>query len=96
MVSVLRVKYIRNNYIQKVLAGYESGVTSPARLEDTIGALALDGRYSPLLKSALGNLAPYTSARNSYRRRFGLQQEGSSRREDNALRDPEMDLGFPR
>jgi len=39
---------------RKVLARYESGVTSPARLEDTIGALALDGRYSPLLRKCFG------------------------------------------
>jgi len=34
---------------KKVLARYESGETSPARLEEGIGALALDGRYSPAL-----------------------------------------------
>jgi predicted DCC family thiol-disulfide oxidoreductase YuxK len=39
---------------RKVLARYESGVTSRARLEDTIGALALDGRYSPLLRKCFG------------------------------------------
>jgi len=38
----------------KVLARYESGVTSPARLEDGIGALALDGRYSPFLEQCFG------------------------------------------
>jgi hypothetical protein len=31
---------------RKVFATYESGVTSRARLEDTIGALALDNRYA--------------------------------------------------
>jgi predicted DCC family thiol-disulfide oxidoreductase YuxK len=39
---------------RKVLARYESGVTLPARLEDTIGALALDNRYSPLLQKCFG------------------------------------------
>jgi predicted DCC family thiol-disulfide oxidoreductase YuxK len=39
---------------RKVLARYESGVTSPARLEDTIGALALDGRHAPLLRKCFG------------------------------------------
>ena len=34
---------------KKVLAHYDSGVISPARLEDTIGAYALDNRYSPFL-----------------------------------------------
>jgi hypothetical protein len=34
---------------KKVLAQYESGVSSPARLEDTIGALAWDARYSRFL-----------------------------------------------
>jgi len=34
---------------QKVLAQRESGVSSRARLEETIGALALDGRYTPHL-----------------------------------------------
>jgi predicted DCC family thiol-disulfide oxidoreductase YuxK len=34
----------------KVLARYESGITSPARLEDGIGALAFDARYSPFLE----------------------------------------------
>ena len=38
----------------KVLARYESGTTSPARLEDGIGALALDGRYSPFLDQCFG------------------------------------------
>jgi predicted DCC family thiol-disulfide oxidoreductase YuxK len=38
----------------KVLARYESGVTSPARLEDGIGALAFDGRYSPFLDQCFG------------------------------------------
>src|SRR5689334_12018814 len=34
---------------QKIFAQRESGVTFRARLEDTIGALALDNRYSPYL-----------------------------------------------
>jgi predicted DCC family thiol-disulfide oxidoreductase YuxK len=34
---------------KKVFAQYESGVSSPARLEDTIGALAWDARYSKFL-----------------------------------------------
>jgi len=34
---------------RKVFAQYESGVSSRARLEDTIGALALDNRYSLFL-----------------------------------------------
>jgi len=34
---------------KKVLARYESGETAPARLEDGIGALALDSRYRPAL-----------------------------------------------
>ena len=34
---------------RKVLAQYDSGVSSRARLEDTIGAIALDNRYSPFL-----------------------------------------------
>jgi predicted DCC family thiol-disulfide oxidoreductase YuxK len=38
----------------KVLARYESGITSPARLEDGIGALALDSRYSPFLDQCFG------------------------------------------
>jgi predicted DCC family thiol-disulfide oxidoreductase YuxK len=38
----------------KVLARYESGVIAPARLEDTIGALALDNRYVPLLERCFG------------------------------------------
>jgi predicted DCC family thiol-disulfide oxidoreductase YuxK len=38
----------------KVLARYESGVTSHARLEDGIGALAFDGRYSPFLDQCFG------------------------------------------
>ena len=38
----------------KVLARYESGMMSPARLEDGIGALALDGRYSPFLEQCFG------------------------------------------
>jgi predicted DCC family thiol-disulfide oxidoreductase YuxK len=39
---------------RKVLAHYESGVSSRARLEDTIGALALDARYSVHLKKCFG------------------------------------------
>jgi predicted DCC family thiol-disulfide oxidoreductase YuxK len=38
----------------KVLARYDSGVTSPTRLEDGIGALAFDGRYSPFLEQCFG------------------------------------------
>jgi len=38
----------------KVLARYESGMMSPARLEDGIGALAFDGRYSPFLEQCFG------------------------------------------
>jgi hypothetical protein len=34
---------------KKVFAQYESGVSSPARLEETIGALAWDARYSKFL-----------------------------------------------
>jgi hypothetical protein len=37
-----------------VLARYESGITSPSRLEDGIGALAFDGRYSPFLEQCFG------------------------------------------
>jgi predicted DCC family thiol-disulfide oxidoreductase YuxK len=40
---------------RKVLARYESGVTSPARLEDAIGALALDGRYTLFLEKCFEN-----------------------------------------
>jgi hypothetical protein len=36
---------------KKVLARYESGVTSPAHLEDTIEALALDNRYAPFMQN---------------------------------------------
>jgi hypothetical protein len=35
---------------RKVFAQHESGVSSRARLEDTIGALALDNRYAPYLE----------------------------------------------
>jgi len=42
---------------KKVFAQYESGVSSRARLEDTIGALALDGRYSPHLEKCFGEQA---------------------------------------
>jgi len=41
----------------KVFAQYESGIRSRARLEDTIGALALDGRYSPHLEKCFGEQA---------------------------------------
>ena len=34
---------------RKVFAQFESGVSSRARLEDTIGAIALDSRYTPFL-----------------------------------------------
>jgi predicted DCC family thiol-disulfide oxidoreductase YuxK len=40
----------------KVFAQYESGVSSRARLEDTIGALALDNRYAPYLDKCFGEL----------------------------------------
>jgi len=39
---------------RKVFAQHESGVNSRARLEDTIGALALDGRYAPHLEKCFG------------------------------------------
>lgn len=39
---------------RKVLVQHESGVTSRARMEDTIGALALDARYSPHLDRCFG------------------------------------------
>lgn len=39
---------------EKVFARYESGSYSPARLEDGIGALALDARYSPALGMCFG------------------------------------------
>jgi predicted DCC family thiol-disulfide oxidoreductase YuxK len=42
---------------RKVLARQESGTISPVRLEDGIGALALDGRYSPMLDKCFGNPA---------------------------------------
>jgi hypothetical protein len=38
----------------KVLAQRESGVSSRARLEEMIGALALDGRYSPHVEKCFG------------------------------------------
>jgi predicted DCC family thiol-disulfide oxidoreductase YuxK len=45
---------------RKVFARHESGVSSRARLEETIGALALDNRYSPYLdkcfKERLGDV----------------------------------------
>jgi hypothetical protein len=43
-----KVKY------RKVFAQHESGVSSRARLEDTIGALALDNRYAPYLDKCFG------------------------------------------
>ena len=39
---------------RKVFAQHESGVSSRTRLEETIGAIALDNRYSPSFTSALG------------------------------------------
>jgi predicted DCC family thiol-disulfide oxidoreductase YuxK len=42
---------------RKVLARQESGAISPVRLEDGIGALALDGRYTPMLDKCFGNPA---------------------------------------
>jgi predicted DCC family thiol-disulfide oxidoreductase YuxK len=39
---------------QKVFAQRESGVSSRARLEETIGALALDSRYSPHIEKCFG------------------------------------------
>jgi predicted DCC family thiol-disulfide oxidoreductase YuxK len=38
----------------KVFARYESGLTSRARLEDTIGAVAFDGRYWPAIEKCFG------------------------------------------
>ena len=38
----------------KVFAQHESGASAPARLEDGIGALALDARYTPFLKKCFG------------------------------------------
>jgi len=38
----------------KVLARYESGVTSRARLEDAVGALSLDARYSGVIEKCFG------------------------------------------
>jgi predicted DCC family thiol-disulfide oxidoreductase YuxK len=38
----------------KVLGQYESGVSFPARLEDGIGALALDARYTPFVIKCFG------------------------------------------
>ena len=38
----------------KVFAQYESGQTSRARLEDTIGAVAYDGRYWPTIQKCFG------------------------------------------
>jgi predicted DCC family thiol-disulfide oxidoreductase YuxK len=38
----------------KVFGRHESGASSPARLEDGIGALALDGRYTPFLTKCFG------------------------------------------
>ena len=39
---------------KKVFAQHESGVSSRARLEDTIGALALDNRYAPHIEKCFG------------------------------------------
>ncbi len=39
----------------RVLGRHESGITSPVRLEDGIGALALDGRYIPVLDKCFGD-----------------------------------------
>jgi predicted DCC family thiol-disulfide oxidoreductase YuxK len=39
---------------KKVLARHESGLTFPARIEDTIGALAFDQRYAPFLDKCFG------------------------------------------
>ena len=41
---------------RKVFAQRESGVSSRARLEDTIGAIALDNRYSPHIEKCFGEL----------------------------------------
>ena len=38
----------------KVFARYESGTTSRTRLEDTIGAVAFDGRYWPAIQKCFG------------------------------------------
>lgn len=38
----------------KVFARDESGVISPARLEDAIGALSYDGRYSRVIQKCFG------------------------------------------
>ena len=43
---------------KRVFARYESGETSPARLEDGIGALALDNRYSPALEMCIEQKTP--------------------------------------
>src|SRR5262245_42453381 len=43
---------------KKVLARSESGEISPARLEESIGALALDGRYSPALDMCIEQRKP--------------------------------------
>jgi len=43
---------------KKVFARYESGETSPARLEDGIGALALDNRYAPALDMCIEQKKP--------------------------------------
>jgi predicted DCC family thiol-disulfide oxidoreductase YuxK len=39
---------------KKVFAQYESGLSSRARLDETIGALALDQRYSPFIQKCFG------------------------------------------
>jgi len=43
---------------KKVWARYESGDFSPARLEDGVGALAMDGRYEPALTKCLEQSQP--------------------------------------
>jgi hypothetical protein len=40
---------------KKMLARYESGLTAPIRLEEGIGAVALDGRYTPTLDKCFGD-----------------------------------------
>ena len=82
---------------RKVLAHYESGVTSPARLEDTIGALALDNRYAPLLVKCFGQpidvgvCKKFLSAAGSV-----YNKKARTWRKDYALRDTAVDVGFPR
>jgi predicted DCC family thiol-disulfide oxidoreductase YuxK len=47
----------------KVLARYDSGMIAPARIEDTIGALALDNRYAPLLSRCFGEASDISICR---------------------------------